>query len=122
MLQRTLFAAALGAAVLATAATAQAAPLNLGTANTSNTPTTLTGNTTGTELKVQNTNAAGGLGLYGILSSLTPTKPAAAVRGDNKATNAAGYGVYGLHAGSGTGVYGPSAKGVGVCGKHSATL
>jgi hypothetical protein len=133
MLKRTLFTALATAATLAFATSARAAYLDLGTTNTSNATTTLTGNPAGAELLVKNTNggSAGAFGLYGLLPAASPTASAAAVRGHNSSTNALGYGVWGSQAGSGTGVYGftPSGKGVyglsssglGVYGRHVST-
>jgi hypothetical protein len=115
MLKRTLFTALAAALTLAFAASAQAAYLNLGTTNTSNTTTALSGDTTASELLVKNTNdSSSAFGLYGLLTATSPTVNATAVRGQNSATNGWGYGVWGTQAGSGTGVYGftPSGKGV----------
>jgi hypothetical protein len=116
MLTRTLLTLAAAAGTLAFTASAQAAYLSLGTSNTSNATTTLTGNPAAPELLVKNTNAgsANAFGLYGLLPATAPTASAAAVRGANNSTNARGYGVWGSQAGSGTGVYGftPSGKGV----------
>jgi hypothetical protein len=123
MIRRFITAAAAALALLATAASAQAAFLSLGTANTSNTPTSLTGNTpSGAELKVTNSNNATSVsGLYGLVSATQPTGAGIAVRGENRATNGKGFGIYGSHAGSGPGVYGSSVGGTGVFGKHSAS-
>jgi Chaperone of endosialidase len=152
-----LIAAAI--AVLAPASAAQAAFLTLGTTNTSNAPTILTGASAGPELKVVNANtsnhailaqAGGGSGIalygqhtttagtgpalrgdsastaanafsiYGLLSSTAPGSPSAAVRGQSNSTSATGYGVWGSQAGSGVGVYGTSALGTGLYGRHTA--
>jgi trimeric autotransporter adhesin len=123
MLQRIPVAAGAVLAVLATAASAQAAFLSLGTANTSNTATSLTGNTSNnSELKVTNSNSSTNVfALYGLLSATQPTGSSTAVRGENRATNGRGFGIYGSHAGSGPGVYGSSSGGTGVVGKHIAT-
>ncbi len=103
-------------AAFATASGAHAAYLVLGTTNTSNAPTTLTGTTAGAELLVKNANgsSASAFSLYGLLTATAPSANAAAVRGHNSSTNARGFGVWGSQAGSGTGVYGfaPSGKGV----------
>jgi hypothetical protein len=122
MLKRTLLTALAAAAMLAFAASAQAAYLSLGTTNTSNATTALSGNTTGSELLVKNTNgsSAGSFGLYGLLTATSPTATAAAVRGQNNSTNARGYGVWGSQAGSGTGVYGLAPSGKGVWGNTSS--
>jgi hypothetical protein len=68
-----------------------------------------------------NGNTPGGhdMGVRGDLSSESPTEGAAAVRGTNQGTNGNGYGVYGSHDGSGTGVYGNSVSGIGVLGISS---
>src|SRR6266511_140011 len=101
MLKHILCAAIAALATLAFAASAQAAYLVLGTTNTSNAPTTLTGTTAGAELLVKNANgsSASAFSLYGLLTATAPTVNAAAVRGYNSATNGLGYGVYGSHAG-----------------------
>jgi hypothetical protein len=129
-LRLCLLGAALAA--LAPAASAQAANfLQLGAVNNANTPTTLTGITSGgPELTVVNTSSvqpalkaqasgasAGAFGVFGLLTTLAPTGNSAAVRGQNNATNGLGYGVWGSHAGSGSGVYGASVDGPGVTGR-----
>jgi hypothetical protein len=133
MLKRTLFVALAASGTLAFSTSAQAAYVTLGTTNTSNTTTALSGNTTGSELLVKNTNgsSASAFSLYGLLSATSPTVTAAAVRGQNGSTNARGYGVWGSQNGTGTGVYGytPGGKGVsgnslngiGVAGSHTGT-
>src|SRR5436190_14364965 len=100
-------------AALGTASAAHAAYLDLGTTNTSNATTTLSGNPATSELLVQNSNgsAAGAFGLYGLLTATAPTVNAAAVRGHNSSANALGYGVWGSQAGSGTGMYGYTPSG-----------
>jgi len=116
MLKRTLLTALAASATLAFSASAQAAYLTLGTTNTSNVPTTLSGSTVGSELLVKNSNgvSTNAFGLYGLLTATSPTVNVAAVRGANNATNGHGYGVWGSQAGSGSGVYGftPSGRGV----------
>lgn len=93
------------ALVLVTASTAQAASLTLGTSNTSNLPTTLTGNSAGLELKIVNANTAnhallaqagGGIGvaLYG--QHTTAAVAGAAIRGDSASTAANAFSIYGL--------------------------
>jgi hypothetical protein len=118
-------------AVLAPAASAHAAALQLGTTNTSNAPTTLTGNSsTGPELTVANTNSSqpaleaqatgaseGAFGVLGVLTASAPAANSAAVRGQNSSTNSYGYGVWGSQAGYGVGVYGSSKYGRGVRGE-----
>jgi hypothetical protein len=133
MLKRTLFTALAAAVTLAFAASAQAAYLSLGTTNTSNATTALSGNSAGAELLVKNSNgsSASAFGVYGLLTPTSPTVNATAVRGQNSATNARGYGVYGSQAGSGTGVrgfassgkgvWGSSTSGTGVYGQHTST-
>jgi len=106
-------------AALTGASAARAGYLSVGTSNTSNATTILTGSSSGAELRVVDTN--GGVATSGVLGLLTATSPtfnSTAVRGQNNATNGFGWGVYGSHAGSGTGVYGTSARGIGVYGKH----
>ena len=133
MLKRTVFAVLATLGTLAFAASAQAAYLTLGTTNPSNAPTTLSGNTAGSELLVKNTNGSStsAFGLYGLLSATSPTVSATAVRGQNSSTNGKGFGVYGSQAGSGTGVrgfapggkgiWGSSTSGTGVLAEHTAT-
>jgi hypothetical protein len=117
---RTLALVAGAVTVLATAGTAQAANLVLGTSNASNATTTLTGNTSGAELKVVNANGSVvSSGVLGLLTATSPSAASAAVRGQNNATNGIGSGVYGSHAGAGIGVYGTSPRGLGVYGKHT---
>jgi hypothetical protein len=129
---RALLAAGTALAALASTSAAQAAGLTLGTSNTSNASTTLTGNSSnGPELKVVNTNAtqpallgqatgagAGAFGVLGVLMATSPSAASAAVRGQNNATNAQGYGVWGSQAGAGAGVYGTAVTGTGVYGRH----
>jgi hypothetical protein len=105
MLKRTLFTALAASATLAFAASAQAAYLTLGASNTSNAPTTLTGNSAGPELKVVNTNAANqaltavagggsGIAVYGVHTTTAGAGPA--IRGDSAATTAGAFSIYGL--------------------------
>jgi hypothetical protein len=112
------------------ASAAQAAYLTLGTSNTSNAPTTLSGTSSaGPELWVKNADGSqpairaeapgGAAATFGVLSVLTATSPmvgSAAIRGQNNATNSFGYGVWGSQAGSGLGVYGSAPSGIGVRG------
>jgi len=119
-------------AAFATASSAQAVTyLQLGTSNTSNATTTLAGSASGAELKVVDTNGtASTAGVLGLLTATAPTVNSAALRGQNNATNAFGYGVYGSQAGrgigvsgfapTGTGVRGQSTSGIGVVGQHTA--
>src|SRR6266511_6159862 len=128
-----LLAIAVAACALATASAAQGAYLTLGTGNTSDAPTTLSGNTAGPELLVKNSNgtSASAFGLYGLLTATSPTVVSAALRGQNNATNGLGFGVSGSHAGAGigvngfsprgTGVRGQSTSGIGVYGSHTST-
>ncbi len=60
---------------------------------------------------------AGVLGLATVGTAVTDT---VGVRGHNNSSTASGMGVWGSHAGSGTGVYGNSATGTGVSGLHVA--
>jgi hypothetical protein len=122
MLKRTLMAALAALGTLAFAASAQAAYLGLGTTNTSNATTTLSGNTSGSELLVKNTNGSSAgafaFGLYGLLTATSPTVTATAVRGLNNSTNARGYGLWGSQAGSGTGRLRFRAQRQGRMGQH----
>jgi hypothetical protein len=58
-------------------------------------------------------------GIRAVLNKTNPTNTYAAITGINKATNNFGYGVQGLHQGSGYGIYGQSANGFGVAGFSS---
>jgi hypothetical protein len=122
MLKRTLFAALVATGTLAFTASAQAAYLTLGTTNTSNATTALSGNSTGSEFLVKNTNgsSASAFGLYALLTATSPTVNATAVRGQNSSTNGKGYGVYGSQAGSGTGVRGFAPGGNGIWGSSTS--
>jgi len=124
MLKRTLLTALAASATLAFSASAHAAYLSLGTSNTSNATTTLTGNPAAPELLVRNTNgsSANAFGLYGLLTATSPTVNAVAVRGHNSATNGLGYGVSGSHAGAGIGVNGSSPRGIGVRGQSTSGI
>jgi hypothetical protein len=109
-------------AALTAASAADAAYLSVGTSNTSNTTTTLTGSSSGAELKVVDTNSSVATsGVLGLLTATSPTAASAALKGQNAATNGIGWGVYGSHAGSGTGVFGTSVRGMGVYGRHTST-
>jgi hypothetical protein len=55
-------------------------------------------------------------GVVGRITSAQPLPTCAAVRGITKSTSSDSYGVHGTHAGTGTAVYGETAKGVGVRG------
>ena len=81
---------------------------------------TITNQGTGAAIEAVNTSAA--TNVFAILGRITPTtagaSTAAAVRGINNGSNPNGYGVWGSHIGSGTGVYGSSANGSGT-GGHS---
>lgn len=55
-------------------------------------------------------------GVLGRASALEPTGDTAGVRGENQSINGKGYGVYGSHDGSGSGVHGTSQAGDGVYG------
>jgi hypothetical protein len=116
-----------------TASAAQAAYLALGTTNTSNVSTTLSGSTAGPELWLKNSNASqpalraeapgSGAAVYAVLGLLTATSPtvnSAAIKGQNNATNTYGYGVFGSQGGSGIGVYGYAPSGTGVRGASSS--
>jgi hypothetical protein len=60
-------------------------------------------------------------GVAGEVKELTPGVGSTGVRGINNGVNGNGYGVWGSHAGSGTGVYGQSAGGTGVRGVNNGT-
>jgi len=124
MLKRTLLTALAASGMLAFAASAQAAYLQLGTSNVSNATTTLSGSTVGSELVVKNSNgvSTNAFGLYGLLTATSPTVTVGAVRGANNATNARGYGVWGSQAGSGSGVYGFTPSGRGVWGNSTSGI
>ncbi len=150
----------LGVALAALVAVASARPasLMLGTNNTSNAQTSLTGTTAAPEFYVKNMNggypaikaeSAGGgaaavyglhnsasgpgagvqgvslstaqaaFSVHGLLLSTTPGPNSAAVRGENRGTNAYGYGVWGSHAGNGVGVFGTSRNSSGVRGEST---
>lgn len=127
----------LGQANMATATTllsgSTAAPqLKVVNANTSNhTVVAQAGGGSGIALYGQHTTAAGAapairgesastaasaFSIYGLLTATAPAGNNAALRGQNNSTNGYGYGVWGSHAGKGTGVYGQSPGGPGVLG------
>jgi hypothetical protein len=130
--KRLLVLLGIGVAALAPAASAQAAYLQLGTSNTSNSTTLLKGGTDGPELHIINTHAnragikaeGGSFGLYGQSSSTNST----GVRGVSNTgpyasgvsgTTSTGAGVYGFSSGgTGQGVSGQSTalNGTGVIG------
>jgi hypothetical protein len=56
-------------------------------------------------------NTAAAYAIHGVLDEISPGTGASAIRGENRATNSIGYGVYGTHASSGYGVYGSAATG-----------
>jgi hypothetical protein len=134
-------------AASAVAGTGVGGIFNLGQANTVNASTSLSGANGAAGLNVTNTAAAGSgvvgahtaatgtppgvqgttastsanaIGVSGIVSPTAPGTDAAAVRGENKGTNANGYGVWGSHAGSGVGVYGTGQGGAGVLGEGTS--
>jgi hypothetical protein len=81
------------------------------------------GNNTGAGAGVlgsSSSSAASAEGVFGRLTSTAPGSGSSAVRGHVYGTNGNGYGVYGSHAGSGTGVRGVSVGGTGLFGLHSA--
>ena len=114
----------------------QGDPLKLGVVNTINLSTSLSGNTPAYQLAITNTNvgAVGAIkgqsssaatltfSVYGLLTSTAPAGSSAAVRGENKGTNANGFGVWGSHAGGGTGVYGSAPTGVGTFGTSTSGI
>jgi hypothetical protein len=58
--------------------------------------------------------------VHGVITSTAPGGLSAAVRGHNNGTGSLGIGVYGLHDGSGWGVYGTAPSGIGVYGDSSS--
>jgi hypothetical protein len=77
---------------------------------------------TGAGVRGESASTAGSaVGIIGTLTSTAPGSGATAVRGLNAGTNANGSGVYGSHAGSGTGVRATSVGGDGVFGSHLST-
>ncbi|RYX81562.1 hypothetical protein EON83_23675 [bacterium] len=66
-----------------------------------------------------NSTSADAKGVQGIVQSTSPGANSAGVRGINNGTESLGVGVYGSHAGSGSGVYGTSSNGYGVHGISS---
>jgi hypothetical protein len=66
----------------------------------------------GPAVKGQSASTAGSaFAVYGVLTSSTPGAGSAAVRGENNGMGADGYGVFGVHYGSGVGVFGKSGAG-----------
>lgn len=67
--------------------------------------------------------SASAFSLYGLLTATAPAGNDAAVRGQNSATGAYGFGVWGSQAGAGVGVYGTavSGGGMGVYGYHAGS-
>jgi Chaperone of endosialidase len=124
-LGRPLLAAAAGALIFgsttALGGSGVGGVFNLGQSNPVDGTTSLMGTTAGTQLQVtNNSTAASAFSIYGLINSATPGSGSTAVRGHNKGTGTAGYGVYGSHAGEGIGVYGTTATGagIGVLGRH----
>lgn len=65
-------------------------------------------------------SAIGGAnGVLGNAFEVAPTGNTVGVRGENVSTNTFGYGVFGSHAGGGSGVYGTTVTGFGVAGAAS---
>src|SRR6266545_3666911 len=105
--------AALALATTALGGSGVGGVFNLGQSNTVDGTTALSGTTAGSQLQAtNNSTAASAFSIYGLISSTTPGASSTAVRGHNKGTGTAGYGVYGSHAGEGIGVYGTAAAGV----------
>ncbi len=114
-------ATALALATTALAGSGVGGVFNLGQSNPVDGTTLLTGTTAGPQLQVANASTAASVfSIYGLIDSTAPGGGSTAVRGHNKGTGTAGYGVYGSHAGEGVGVYGTAATGagVGVLGRH----
>jgi hypothetical protein len=90
----------------------------LGQANSADQSTSLSGTVGGTgQLRVENAaTGSSSFGISGKMSSGSAASDSAGVRGVNASTNVASSGVWGLHQGSGIGVYGTSAFGRGVVG------
>ncbi|MEO6289459.1 MAG: hypothetical protein ABIO76_06040, partial [Ginsengibacter sp.] len=65
---------------------------------------------------INSTANSNAFGLIGQISSATPALTSAGVRGTNNGNGPNGYGIWGSHAGGGSGVYGSSATGSGVNG------
>ncbi|BCM92150.1 hypothetical protein IAD21_04029 [Abditibacteriota bacterium] len=78
---------------------------------------TSTSGTTPAILGESNSTAMNAAAVQGVITSTTPGSMSAAVRGINNGTNTNGYGVYGSHAGTGSGVYGTSDSGTGTYGQ-----
>lgn len=75
------------------------------------------GSRDGPLILVQNSSAAiDAEAIRGVISSTSPGYGSAGVRGVNNGTGSEGIGVWGSHAGNGTGVYGSSLSGTGVWG------
>ena len=129
MLKPILYAlAGACAAVLITTTTALGGSgvgdvFNLGQANTVNAESSLTGSTSGgPQLRVE--NAATTQNAFGVLGRITAGSPgtlSAGLRGINSATNGNGFGVWGFHQSGGIGVFGETATGTGVAGKHTGS-
>jgi hypothetical protein len=123
-LRYCLIGAAVAALALATTAlggSGVGGVFNLGEVNSVDGTTALTGTTAGSQLQVTNASTAASVfSIYGLIDSTAPGGGSTAVRGHNKGTGIAGYGVYGSHAGEGIGVYGTAATGAGagVIGRH----
>ncbi|MBI1762222.1 MAG: hypothetical protein HYR56_12385, partial [Acidobacteria bacterium] len=100
-------------------------PVPLSLSGNTATPTPIFAATNaGTGDAVQATNSNTGANIAavrGIISSTTPGGFSAGVRGLNNGAGGLGVGVYGSHAGSGWGVYGTAANGIGVNGTVSGT-
>jgi hypothetical protein len=61
----------------------------------------------------------GAIGVHGVITSTSPGGNSTGVRGENRGTGAQGFGIWGSHSGSGAGLFGQSASGVGVQGNGS---
>lgn len=82
-----------------------------------NVPLALTSGTVGPVLSGSTTSTtASAVGVKGTVNTTSPGGSSVAVYGENKGTNANGYGVRGSQAGGGTGVWGSSKSGEGVYG------
>lgn len=121
---RTAAIAGVVGALAATATSALAGSgvggiFNLGQSNSVNATTELTGHSPAQLSVVNSSGNTAATAVQGQITSSSPGPQSTAVRGSNAATTAAGFGVWGSHAGSGAGVYGTSVAGLGVLGNAS---
>jgi len=75
---------------------------------------------TGISLEGINSSASANINaVYGKITAATPAANATALRGSVTGSGTEGFGVWGSHAGNGTGVYGTTVNGSGISGKSS---